>query len=355
MEVPFPKDDLIITYSDFLLVRDHLKHHQFNSCVFRHLLILTNDLWNTEKRINRLSLLLAIKQYFLVAHSGSNGHLQLVITEQNFELSGDIKILLFDLFRKMFESSTRISINQLETARRLCNRTLNGIRLWPSAEQWLCDHVDLSEYILNRVLRYPVMSDVISTWASNNYVTGKYRSRRGELLSWIIDKDPYFEIDEQTMLNDFEYLNHTDKKAIRQYVDELDANDLIRRELSEYFPPRASPFFDPSEGFHPDGDMINLTSPELHLSRRFYTYSETRLDDLIPIPDFKYMREQFWSDMDKNRKMTMIWAIGYSRLPNEQKSILLKQYYCNDTYHSLLKVCKKNNNIDMMKWMLSQQ
>ena len=66
MEVPFPKDDLIITYADFLQVRDHLRDYQFNSRVFGHLLTLANDLWNADHRINRLSLLVCIKQYFLV-------------------------------------------------------------------------------------------------------------------------------------------------------------------------------------------------------------------------------------------------------------------------------------------------
>jgi len=356
MEVPFPKDDLIITYADFLQVRDHLRDYQFNSRVFGHLLTLANDLWNADHRINRLSLLVCIKQYFLVAHRGSNGYEKTPISEKHFQLSRDLKIQLFDLFRKMFESSTRISSNQIEQARRMCNRTLNGIELWPSAEMWLCAHVDVSETILNRVLRYPVMSDVISTWAGNNYLDGKYRGRRGELLSWIIDKEPEFEIDEQTLLDDFEHLNLTDKKAIRHYFDELDANDLIRRELSEYFPPSTLSSFDPPNGFFSDGDRTNLRSPELNLSRRFYdVYTDFNVDLPISVPDFKKMREQFFNELDKNRKITMIWGIGYSRLENVQKTKLLQKYYCDETYYSLLKVCKKNNNLELLKWMLTQQ
>lgn len=57
LEKPYPKDDLILSYPDFIKVWDYLIHYQFNPVVFENLVNLANDFWNSEKRISRLSML----------------------------------------------------------------------------------------------------------------------------------------------------------------------------------------------------------------------------------------------------------------------------------------------------------
>ena len=64
---PYPKDDFIVSYSDFLKARDYLGYYKFNPVVFNHLVMITNNEWATEKRISRLSLILKVKQYYRVA------------------------------------------------------------------------------------------------------------------------------------------------------------------------------------------------------------------------------------------------------------------------------------------------
>ena len=60
---PDAPDDLILTYQDFLRVKDFLIYYPFNPVVFQNLLKLTIDLWTSNKRISRLSLLQGIKRY----------------------------------------------------------------------------------------------------------------------------------------------------------------------------------------------------------------------------------------------------------------------------------------------------
>ncbi|HRN73853.1 MAG TPA: hypothetical protein PLM81_12040, partial [Ginsengibacter sp.] len=64
LEDTYPDDDLILSYSDFLKVRDYLPYYQFNPAVMYKLVQLTNNTWSSATRISRLSLLQKIKQYY---------------------------------------------------------------------------------------------------------------------------------------------------------------------------------------------------------------------------------------------------------------------------------------------------
>ena len=214
---PYPKDDLILSYSDFLKVRDYLGYYQFNPIVFHNLISLVNDIWNTEKRVNRLSLLQKIKQYL---HQNTTKHYYSRVIKPNIELKIETRKSLFNLFRKTFEHGNYVSHKQLDEARKICNNLLMNIELTQIEEEWLCSNIFLSELILNRVLRYPTKSEVISNWAKSNFLNDILRSRRAELVSWVIDQEPTFEIEQQTLMDDFEYLNRSDLQAIQNYDDE---------------------------------------------------------------------------------------------------------------------------------------
>ncbi|HNX90198.1 MAG TPA: hypothetical protein PKH58_14070, partial [Paludibacteraceae bacterium] len=49
-EKPQAPDDLILTYQDFMKVRDFLSYYPFNPVVFENLLRLTIDLWTSDTR-----------------------------------------------------------------------------------------------------------------------------------------------------------------------------------------------------------------------------------------------------------------------------------------------------------------
>ena len=353
IENPYPKDDLILSYSDFLKVRDYLGYCQFNSLVFENLILLVKDNWNSEKRINRLSLLQKIKQYYLITQESANNGYYNRTTKLNHPLSIEIRKKLFELCKKPFDQSQYISIKQLDEAKKICNNILINLELTEKEEEWLCANVSKSELILNRVLRYPIKSEVISNWAKNNFKNDNYRNRRAELLSKIIDQDPHFEIDQQTLIDDFKYLNKSDLQAIQNYNDEMAANQLIEKELGEFLPKKMHYGFidDPAyEG------SIDLSIPELKLYKRPYPIAiDTSKDYPVSIPNFEVLSTDFYANLSIHFKVTMIWSIAYSRLDNELKYSLLKKYYSNETYYSMYKVCKRTKNIALLKWILERE
>jgi hypothetical protein len=175
---PYPDDHLIMSYKDFLAIRDLLPYYQFNSKVFELLLDVTLELWRSAKRINRLSLIEILKRY----GSKNEGAIN--------TLDYKIKEKVFRLFRFSFEDTTHINKNHLNEIRRLCNLMVVNVSFGPSEESWLCSNVEHSNIILNRVLRYPIKSAVISKWAREYYLDNAFRFRKTEITSGIIDEIP---------------------------------------------------------------------------------------------------------------------------------------------------------------------
>ncbi|HTO15449.1 MAG TPA: hypothetical protein VLZ83_06745 [Edaphocola sp.] len=353
LENPYPKDDLILSYSDFLKFRDYLSYYQFNPILFDNLVKLANDKWNTEQRISRLSLLLKIKQYYHITQKDTTIGYYTRKTKANFQIPIGTRKSVFNLFKKVFEESQYLNHKQLDEARSICNNILINLQLTPIEEKWLCANFPLSELILNRVLRYPIKSKVISNWAKNNFQNKLLSHRRAEHISWIIDQDPKFEIDQQTLLDDFEYLNKKDRQAIKDYDDEMTANRIMEQELGEFLPKKM--YFslftanNQEEGF-------DLSVPELNLSKRPYPMVIDSFKEYpVSIPNFKALKQFFHTNLPIHHKLTMIWAIGYSRLDNDIKYSLLKKYYCDETHYSIYKVCKRTENIKLLKWILEQQ
>lgn len=350
LEKPYPKDDLILSYSDFLKVRDYLGYFQFNPVVLDNLVNLAVGIWNTKKRISRISLLQKLKQYF---HQDTTNDYYGRSTKPNFQLKLETRKLLFNLFRKTFEEWNYISYKQLKEARQICNNILINIELTPIEEEWLCSKFHVSELILNRVLRYPVKSEVISNWAKRNFKNDILRNRRAELISWLIDQDSTFEIEQRILIEDFEYLNLSDLRAIQNYDYEIAANKIIERDLGEFL--RKKAHYDPFDlTYH--GEEVDLSFPELKLSKRPYNVIiDTSKEYPVSIPDFEKLRDEFYSNLLTHQKVTMIWGISYSRLNNTLKYSLLKKYYSSETYYSMCKVSKRTKNIELLKWILERQ
>lgn len=234
------------------------------------------------------------------------------------------------------------------------NNILINIPLTLEDEKWLCDRAEASEIILNRVLRYPIKSDIISDWVKSNFKNDQLRNRRAELLSWIIDQEPQYVIDHQILIDDFEYANKIDLKAIQDYNFELEINKIIERELGDTLPIEKQEQDWSNETDYEE--IVAPSAPELKLSTRFYgMIMESSNNYPVAIPDFDKTRQEFYAEIMIHHKTTMIWSIGYSRIDNETKSNLLKKYYCNETYYSLFKVCKRTKNAKLLRWILEQQ
>jgi hypothetical protein len=336
LENPYPYDNLITCYKDFLKVRDFLPYFKFNPKVFQSLVDLTSELWSTNQRINRISLLESLKKYIRNRDKER--------TNSSRDLSVDTKTKIFLLFKGCFETPEYLSINQLNDAKNLCNFLLINLDLRVEEEKWLCENTGLSENVLNRVLRYPIKSEVIINWVKAIYNIDIYRIRRSELASWIISEDPNFEIDKNTLIADFGYFNISDIKAIQEYENKVSVNKIIKeRELKGMLP--SKDLFDDVE-----------VTPELKLTRRHYGIPlDLSKNSHLDIPDFKKMSEEFYTDIDTTFKKAMLWSIAYSKLDSKLKSELLKKYYCTETFWSFFHICKKYKLIKLLKWLNDKQ
>jgi hypothetical protein len=340
IENPYPNDNLISCYKDFLEVRDYLKYYQFNVKVFTSLIELTYHLWDSSERINRISLLQAIKQYgYFINPKKSKYEIPICKTPK---LPVEINTKLFGIFKHCFNPIQKLSKNRAEYAAQICNTLLINRTLCEDDEKWLCDNAGMSKMILNRLLRYPSKSDVITSWVKDSFLKDELRPRRAELISWILDKNPDYEVDKNILIDDFEYLNSLDKKAVDNFIAEKSIEYQLKKDLKDIFPNTIK--FD-SDDEHHEYDSINLTT-------RFYGMP-TKGHVAIPlgVPDFERLNTQFFNELNTTIKLTMIWGITYSRMSNIQKTELLKKYYCYNSYWSLLKISKRYKLLDLLKWM----
>ena len=351
---PYPKDDLIGSYADFLQVRYVLRYYKFNPVVFDSLVKLADELWSSDKRISRISLLKTISAYQPSKNVGRYNQMRI---EHQYDYSIETKKLLFSLFRRCYEESDRLTENQVEEARMVANRLIINVGFETEEEEWLCKNHHLSNAILNRVLRYPIKSDVITDWVKANFHNSKFITRRAELISWLLDKDPNYEVETQTLIDDFEHLNEIDLKAIKNYKEELNLNRIFEEEFDEYwFEKYGETRIPPNEGgYHADYDV---SEPKLELTKRPYipsSMNDRGFGSQIVIPDFKKISMDFYDNLTTHHKMTMIWSITYSRLDIKVKNQLYKKYYSDATYYTMYKVCERLNNSALLKWMLKMQ
>jgi len=339
---PHPKENLIMIYGDYLKVRDVIHLYKFNLTLLEKLIDIAYAHWSRDFRINRLLLLRSINRY---ASKDDHGISSLPV---------ESKKKVFQLFRMAFEEPENLMPSQVEEIRRLCNRLLMNVTLTSEEELWLCDNAMKSKIILNRTLRYPSKSTIITNWTRENFRESIFRNRRAEHLSWIIDEDTEFNIDNQMLIDDFEFLNTEDLSAIQEYKDEIATNTILENELDEFLPKLRLPSLDGDDQFI-ETDISDLSKPELKLSCRFYNVPLEKVDGYLDaFPDFKQLGYNFYRSISITQKVTMIWAIAYSRADTRVKEILLRKYYHDDTLFSMLKVAKKFKFLNLLEWMLKQ-
>lgn len=349
----YPNDSLITTYKEFLLQKEFLSCYQFNPVVFDNLLSLANTLWTTNTRISRIDLVIKLRQYLCRENSLQLKDYQTRPYSFTQSLSLDTRKQLFLLFKNTIIESKYVTAKQIEVVRGIANNLLINVGLTEEEETWLCSNVQQYPYLLNRILRYPQKSTVISCWAKENYSDTLYVTRRAELIGWILDENPSFEVNIQRLLDDFEIINQLDKEAIKTYRDDIYANEVIERDLGDILPRKT--FTDFETGSLTEGG-VDLERPVLKLIRRPYGYPIDMNSGLfMNIPDFKKMTKEFYEQIDLFKKKTMIWSIGYSRLDNSVKTELFKKYYSVETVNSILYIAKKTGNSEILKWIISSK
>jgi len=219
--------------------------------------------------------------------------------------------------------------------------------------EWLCENADKSNVILNRLLRYPEKSTIISNWVKQHDKLDRYRIRRAEMVGWLMDENPDYIIDKMTLIDDFEYFNTIDINAIREYESELDVFKVIERDFKGILAIREPSRMERLRGIQSE----TITQPpELELTKRFYnTHLDYSSSHKTFIPDFIKLREEFYSNIDTTIKVTMLWAIAYSRLDAKVKTELMKRFYCDEVNWTYFKISKKLKLIDSLIWLKEQQ
>lgn len=328
-EHPQAPDDLILTYKDFLKVRDFLLYYPFNQVVFENLLKLTMELWTSNQRISRLSLLQGINRYYSVFCSKQTYKgISTGLTAENFPV--EIKELIFDLFKMTMEDFRFITPNQVDAARALANSLLIGMTLSDEQIKWLCDHAYVAKQPLNRVLRYPHKSRIISEWVKTNYDNDLLRERRSEVLGWIMDYEPGFEIQRSTILDDFRYLNDLDIKMLNKYkVDR--------------------------KGFYSTLDMSGNYTSEVNFMFTIYgaPYGKLRKDINRPDEVSSVLRYVYF-DLNNIEMKLKIWAIAWSRIEKETKVEMLKKYYSEEIQLEVIRANEKIKSADLLRWILEK-
>ena len=353
----YPPDDLIITYADFLKNGQYLCYNKYNPLVLERLSALTDDLWSSSKRISRITLLTTIKKYVVVAHYDAgyfDGYYKKGFPVQDI-FTESIKSNLFSIFKKVHTGPRYLTEKQQEEGKQISNYFLKYSHLNPDDLLWLCENALSSLYFLNRILRYPAPSTLITSWAKENVNTNKLRSRRAELTSWIIDEDLEYQINTETLIADFEYQNNLDKKTFEDYIDEIDYHQHLADELGDIFDVKKISDYR-FDGLYKEPEILDgFTEPTYTLSKRFYKVPLlTDKQYNIQIPDFDTLSKTFYNNLNITRDITMIWSIAYSRLDVKTKTELLKNYYHEHTITSLIKVAIKFDFIPLLKWMVTK-
>lgn len=347
LEKFMPPDDYILTYKDFKKNKDFLRYIGFNIKVYDAIVNLTSELWNSEQRINRLNLLTILKRYNKKNPDPSN-------------LSQETASKVYELFRQVvFFQNIKKNIKTYTKMKTLVNSIMLDVRLKDDELRWLCENAEVSEVILNRVLRYKYKSRVISNWAKENFNNDFLRKRRTELIGWMLDENTGFKISREDLLGDFEYINRLDIKIMNKYeTDMLDYK--LKEDLAKTFAVKIDlPPLNPNDPLFEEilshSKKSLYKSPELKFESRIYEgYAGFDWSELLKLKkekNYDKYREIFLKNIEYMIKTSIIWGIGYSRLDNKTKTELLSEYYEENFNYSFFKISIMNRNLELLKWL----
>ena len=333
-----PDDNLIKSYSDFLKLRTILSAYKFNKNTYSNLVRLTVELWQSSQSISRPSLLAAISSY--------RG-----INQDNSQVDFETARRLFFLFRETnINDLLPYSQDTISRMRSCTNKALKGIHLTNIEISELIKNVDRSKHILNRVLRYPKGDSKITDWVRNIFLYDHYRERRPELIAWILDEDEDFTINNDVLVDDFEFLFSKDRKTVEEFKCEyyayITATEANQRKMEVRKALLGTP--DWMNDFPPFG----LEKPALRLQKRIYNKSiELEGDPHLIIPDFNNRRRDFYTRIDFYKRLTMLWSVAYSHQKKQIKMRLYKRYYTPELYPAALKIGSRTKNAQFLEWI----
>lgn len=343
IEKPWPQDDKIGSYQDFLRHRDLIIYHQFNPVVLAQILDLALLNWSSTTKVSRHSLVMTIRRY---------------VSELEFDvnrLSPSIKIKLFDLFTLTLTQLDRVPKGQREDVEKWAAQLILGVHFESPQLRELCDFALHHPKALNRILRYPAKSEIISAWAFENFDHPVLKLRRAEAVGWLLDVNPAFEVNEITIRADFDHMNEMDREAVSNVVMSDVVHQLFKTDWPPDFPIDNEIPVEPYEVEKKKLPPFAFGKDKVELIKRFYpvkTVYDKAADNWVP--DFEALEEYYQQNQETLRKVTMVWGIAYSRIDKKRKSQLLRKYYCPETHYSIFRVATKHKLLDLLKWMSKQ-
>ena len=312
------KNDLIGDYDDFLREQPYLRsHYNFNVSVFNSLVTLADELWSGTKRFNRYNLMTTMKQY---------------LVRGNYKLDHATRVNLFELFRKILaDGKASASLSEI------CFSMLRNFSLSAEYETWLCEQTKLykSETLLRLILNYPVASAVITEWVTDNFHRDEIRMHRYKAIAWLLNTEPDYNIDNQTLVDDFEFANRQDAGMIlNAYYEHDEPLTFVDTRSYKNYPIEADVRF--------------------HLISRSYCSVVCRDIKAYEMPDFTPLRTFFTENLTEIKNQTMLWAVAISKLPTNTKVKLLKKHYSPACFWTLLNISKRYKILTTLEWMKKQ-
>jgi hypothetical protein len=335
----YPEDDLIVNYRDFLNYRDVLRYFQYNHRVFESLLTLTVDMWKSQLKINRASLLHVTKRYRAKA--------------PNKLLSAEMQEKVFWLFTQVvIHENMNYSRETIAGLKFSANNMLTGMMLTDEQQWYLVEHVEASFHVLNRILRYPHRSAIFSQWVYQHFLDDAYRLRRAELVSWLLDDDPDYKLDMAIVTDDFEYECRLNKALIQHYQEDYEAYKVVKDELVPVFLTEKDTNWADSEFIIEPFINFRDAKPVFEAAnKRQYRWHIEDPQHKYDIPDLAQERIYFYENQKLIHTATMAWAIAYSRLEANEKTRLLKLYFNPDIDYTFLKVGSRTKNVEFLEWL----
>ncbi len=352
-----PSPDFIQTYKDLLKTKDYFRYYNFHPKVFESLFHIGHHKFFSHERYDKNLLFEAIRVYY-------------VKRPKNYSYSNEILEKAIQLFK------TSILLDHPEAKR--CARALIIDKELPHYFiDWLIENWEVSEVIVNTLLRYPVHHDKIGEWGNEVYENESLRARRSELIGLKLNQDKYFKVHSQTIVADIEYYIQdeisTYKKFINRFVGEHnsleDEYGERTKELEEisfhlnnhfigHIPVLDTSIYDRSTIMEQIADVegfLKFYGIEKLMEIYKYKYKHHQLfkandQDSLKLYEI-YPKMLFYSKYEEAR--IMVWGIYYSKLPKRTKEKMIMEYPATGKMFFVIKyIAIKMKSTKLLKWLI---
>jgi hypothetical protein len=222
-----------------------------------------------------------------------------------------------------------------------CFMMLQDFSLSVEYEAWLCEKMEhyateyytfTSDILFRRILNHPATSTTITKWVSENFNHPIFRFQRYKAIAWLLNENSDYVVDDQTLIDDFEFINRQDANMIRN-GDDTPWTFADHRSYKRY-------------------QIEQNVSFVLH-SR---PYCSVICKDMKQgeAPDFTELRKFFTENLPDIKCQTMLWAVTWSKLPANTKIKLLKKYYSPFCFWTLLNIGKRYKLLAILEWLKKQ-